>query len=130
MRRQQRPLRMNDVLLTGINRRFYSKNGTVAYRLTPFVFGAQYNTVEGFVPDLVHSIHVFPRKGKINYYFDLSTRYGFSNHHFNSFLRLGIKRKQHFLQPYFEVSGGKRVSQFNRDNPIQPLINTTYRCPG
>ena len=126
LNRRKRPIRFNDVMITGIQRNFYSKKGITTYQLTPLLFALQYNTVEGFVPNLTHTLLVNPKKGAHNYQFEINTRYGFSNKHFNAYGRLIVFPEQNYLGRSFEISGGKRVSQFNPENPIDPLMNTSY----
>ena len=54
-------------------------------------------------------------------------RYGFSNTHFNSYADFTISPTKHgYRNRYLKLSGGKRLSQFNQDNPIDPLTNAAY----
>jgi len=124
--KKQRPITVRRVLFAGIERHHYSPNGFFQYRFDPFILGAQYNTVEGFVTDIGQSFHYTPKQWKKELYLDVDTRYGFTNHHFNAFGLFGIRPKANFFNRYLEFSGGKRVSQFNHDNPIDPFSNTLY----
>ena len=126
MNRKQRKPGFNDIVYLGITRRNYSRNGLLTYRLTPLIYALQYNTVEGLAPNFTHSFQYSPWKGKKNFYVDINTRYGISNEHLNGYMTLGIRPKRSFINKYVEVSGGKRVSQFNNQNPIDPFMNTTY----
>lgn len=126
MNRNQRPITAGNVLFTGITRRRYSKSGIFTYKLTPLLYAAQYNTVEGLAPAFTHAMQFSPHNSKHIYYLDVHTRYGFSNEHFNASGTFIIKPKQNYLNKFLEVGGGKRVSQFNHDNPIDPFINTSY----
>lgn len=124
--KKQPPVTFKQLLNTGIQRHHFSKNGYLLYKLNPLIFAAQFNTVEGLAADIFQSINFTPRNGKKQFYFNADTRYGFSNHHFNAFGTLGIKPKRNYFNHYLQFSGGKRVSQFNRDNPIDPFTNTVY----
>lgn len=124
--KKQQPVTLGKLLFSGVQRHHYSQKGYFVYRFDPLVLGAQYNTVEGFAADLTQSFHFSPKAGKKEYYIDVDTRYGFTNHHFNAFGLFGIKPKKDFFNHYLEFSGGKRVSQFNHDNPIDPFTNTVY----
>jgi hypothetical protein len=124
--RKPPPITLKRVLLSGVERHHNSANGFFQYRFDPLLMGAQYNTVEGFVGEITQSFQFSPRSGKKRYYFNTDTRYGFTNHHFNAIGLFGIKPKKDFFQHYIEFSGGKRVSQFNHDNPIDPSTNTVY----
>ncbi len=84
----------------------------------------QYNSVEGL--NLSMRVRfVKEKKEKRLYEIPLSVRYGFSNTHFNSTIGLnwfGNKKKI----SRWEFEAGKNVFQFNDQNPISPLINTSY----
>ncbi len=124
--KKQQPITLGKLLFSGVQRHRYSQKGYFVYRFDPLILGAQYNTVEGFAADITQSFHFTPKKSKKGYYVDVDTRYGFTNHHFNTFGLFGIKPKKDFFNHYLEFSGGKRVSQFNHDNPIDPFTNTIY----
>jgi len=124
--KKQKPITLKGILFSGIERHRYSKSGFFQYRFDPLVLGAQYNTVEGFAADVSQSFHFTPREGKKEIYFDLDTRYGFTNHHFNAFGLFGLKPKKNYFNHYLEFSAGKRVSQFNNDDPIDAFTNTLY----
>jgi hypothetical protein len=61
-------------------------------------------------------------------------RYGFSNTHLNAWATLNFNRKKAVFdmnggsasRSSWSFSGGKRVSQFNPENPISPLFNEIY----
>jgi len=126
MNKRQRPITFSQAFLTGIVRRKHTTHGMFSYQLSPLLYSLTYNTVEGFAPNFVHSFNYYPKKGRYNYKFDVTTRYGFSNEHFNPSASFALASKRQPTAQYFEIGGGKRVSQFNRANPIDPLINTTY----
>src|ERR1700749_3740654 len=72
----------------------------------------------------------YSRTGPRNVYaLRLVSRYGFSNKHFNSFGELTITKRRRNVGTGLKVltiSGGKRVSQFNHDDPINPRTNSFY----
>ena len=88
----------------------------------------EYNTVEGLSVNLEQGFDIKPVKGKYTYSLDWYNRYGFSNTHFNSWGDITIKpQKDNFFQNrYLTLAGGKRISQFNHDDPIDPLTNEIY----
>ena len=67
-------------------------------------------------------------------------RYGFSNGHLNGWGTLDYHKRSNwrginntmsddaasFRENNFSLSGGRRISQFNKDNPISPLFNSIY----
>lgn len=122
--KKQKPVTLISLLFRGVSRHHYSKNGFFQYHLDPLLWGAQYNTVEGFNQSIAQSFQLAPKKSTKEFYLDLDTRYGFTNHHFNAFGIFGIRPQKNFFNHYIEFSGGKRVSQFNHENPIDPLGNT------
>jgi hypothetical protein len=123
---RQRPVTVKGLLTSGFQRHHFSKRASLFYKLDPLLLSAEYNTVEGFAADLGQSLQIVPTKGKKDFYVNLDTRYGFTNHHFNAYAAFGIKPKRNFMDHYLELSGGKRVSQFNHDDPIDPFTNTIY----
>ncbi|MCD2423600.1 DUF5686 and carboxypeptidase regulatory-like domain-containing protein [Niabella pedocola] len=107
--------------------RWYSKNHTLTYNLRGLLKGLEYNTVEGVALKADQTFHYAPVKGKYVYDLRWNLRYGFENHHFNSYGTFMVKPKElPYRNRYLSVSGGKRVSQFNPDEPINALTNTFY----
>ena len=127
LRKQRKPVELKKFFFGGVRRTFYSLSAFSTYRFSPLSSEIQYNTVEGLSIGISHSLDIRRRKGKLNYFLDHHTRFGFSNHHLNSYLTLTIKPKSdHYRNRHLLFSGGKRMSQFNPDNPIDPLTNSVY----
>ena len=124
--KKQQPVTLTRLLFSGIRRHHYSENSTFHYKLDPLVLGAQYNTVEGLAADVSQTLHFIPKKSKKEFYIDVDTRYGFTNKHFNASGLFGISPQKNYFNHYLEFSGGKRVSQFNHNDPIDPFTNTIY----
>lgn len=124
--KKQQPITRKQLLFSGIERHHYFKKGFFQYRLHPLIFSSNYNTVEGYNTDITQAFHFSPKTSKKEFYLNLDTRYGFSNHHFNAFGLFGIKPQKNYFNHYLQFSGGKRVSQFNHDNPVDPVTNTFY----
>jgi hypothetical protein len=84
----------------------------------------QYNTVEGAViqvsPELTKSLQ---HRSWHALYVNPNVRYGFSNGRFNAHLTTSYTWGKHSQQQVF-LSGGKRIFQFNNDQPITPRGNT------
>src|SRR5690606_6441098 len=101
------------------------------WHVKPLLPQLEYNTVEGLSVNVEQSFRINQRKGKYNYLFHLNSRYGFANTHFNSWGNLQISPKENtYRQRFLDISGGKRVSQFNKDNPINPVTNAAYTLLG
>ena len=131
LRKKQKPPKVQNFFIGGVNRNFYSPSSFTGYRLEPLLKELEYNTVEGLAISVEQSLTIRPRKGTNNFSLDWSTRYGISNAHLNSFLSLGIKPKgDNFRNRYLQLEGGKRLLQFNRENPIDAFTNSLYTLLG
>jgi hypothetical protein len=129
-KQRQKPIELKDLLfgMGGINRTIYSRKAFIDYHVDALVpMHVNFNTVEGLNLTLNQTLNISPRKGNLRYLLESNSRYGFSNRHFNSFAALTIKPKRgDYRNQYLTLSGGTRVQQINRDNPIKPLINTLF----
>lgn len=128
LRKKQKPISLKDLVWSGVNHNFYGKKRTVQYSMKPLIPQLEYNTVEGLAISAEQTFVIRPAKSKLEYHLNWDTRYGTSNSHLNSFGELKIQpRTRNLLQPdYFRIAGGKRLSQFNHDNPIDPLTNAIF----
>lgn len=106
---------------------WYGAKNTISYQLRGLAKGLEYNTVEGIAIKVNQGFSYRPKNGRYNADLTWRMRYGFSNHHFNSDGTLIIKDKdERFRNRYLSFAGGKRVSQFNNDEPIGALTNSFY----
>jgi len=127
LRKNQKPITLKGIVWTGTGRIFYSKKYSFSYRLQPLIRRLQYNTVEGVSIHLNQSLLISPKKWKTSIDIDWFSRYGISNAHLNSYADLTIRPKRtEFRMRNVKLSGGKRLSQFNHDNPIDEWTNTLY----
>ena len=94
----------------------------------PYIQGLQYNTVEGFNLKLKAEILKELSKER-SLLFEPLARYGFSNKHFNSSLRARFDYRPAKLA-YIELEGGRKVFQFNSNEPITEMVNTAYSLFG
>lgn len=126
LRKIKRPITIKGVFWSGQGRSFYGKKSTVGWRMKPLLPQLEYNTVEGVSVNLEQTFNLY-KKGRYSYSLDWNTRYGFSNSHLNSWANLMIRpRKLGYRDRYLIIGGGKRISQFNHDEPINPLTNAAY----
>ncbi|HET7899186.1 MAG TPA: DUF5686 family protein, partial [Flavisolibacter sp.] len=118
-------IRVFQFIKGGVVRNYYSATGVKVYRFEPLLTGLQFNTVEGVSLATRQSFSWRP-KGKQNAFtLGLNTRYGFSNSHLNVFGSFTVRpQTETYRNQYFTVSGGKRVLQFNRENPIDEFFNS------
>ncbi len=127
LRRNQKPVSVKGVTWSGQSHHWYSKNATLSWQMKPLLPQIEYNTVEGVSLNLEQTYTYSRLKSNYNFQLEWNTRYGFSNSHLNSWGHLTIKpKKYNYRNRYLKLSGGKRLSQFNQDNPIDPLTNAVY----
>jgi hypothetical protein len=137
-------------LLTGFKRSNYNPAGPLTYSLESLINNLQYNTVEGL------NIHIAGTLTKTFLSSDSSPdsspdsssnassrselsitphiRYGFHNTHLNAWATVALNKRvvesngeeTYSTRQNWTVSGGKRVSQFNGDNPISETMNGLY----
>jgi len=131
LRKTQKPITLKGLFWSGQGYNWYGKRTTLNWRLKPLITQVEYNTVEGVAASVEQSFTLNRAKAKYRYQLDWNTRYGFSNTHLNSYADLTIApTKQGYRNRYLKLSGGKRLSQFNQDNPIDPLTNAAYTLLG
>ena len=127
LRKNQKPVTVKGITWSGQNYNWYGKGSTLSWRLKPLIPQVEYNTVEGVSLNVEQTFNYSRVKSKYNYQLDWNTRYGFSNTHLNSYADLTINPKKYgYLNRYLKLSAGKRLSQFNQDNPIDRLTNAAY----
>ncbi len=118
------------IFLKGIKRSHYSKTNTISWGIDPLLTNAEYNPAEGAVVNLNGYINKFGNKSRSGISFRPSIRYGFNNTHLNPQASLTFyTREQDTLTTKLKrysvtLSGGKRVSQFNKESNFLPLSNT------
>ncbi|MBL7740167.1 MAG: carboxypeptidase-like regulatory domain-containing protein [Chitinophagaceae bacterium] len=126
LRKNQKPISLKDIVWSGAHHNFYGKKRIVSYSAKPLLTKLDYNTVEGLAVVVEQSLHFNRLKKKLNYTLDWNTRYGFSNTHLNSYADLTIRPKglySNIRNRYLKLSGGKRLSQFNHESPLDPFSN-------
>lgn len=134
MRRQQGSISLGKILWSGFRRSNFNPKNPWTFTWRPILKNTQYNTVEGVVVNLGGSFqHNYPGKRQ-SLIFEPTVRYGFSNTHLNASLRIGFNRSSFNWaedggttgRSNWSFEGGKRVSQFNKENPIRPILNSVY----
>lgn len=126
LRKAQKPITLKNLLFTGGRHYFYGNKTMVNYSIRPLVPILEYNTVEGLALVANQSLRFYGKKSKFSYFLDLKSRYGVSNEHFNTHADFTIRpRKTSFtINKYLRFSGGRRISQFNPESPVEPLGNS------
>ncbi len=118
-----------DIFWGGINRTHYTKEGSSQWSVSPLIKNLEYNLAEGVVVNLEGSYRKYIKKAKTNLSLQPNLRYGFSNKHLNGGLEVVLRTRDFEPQGKLKretwtFAGGRRVTQFNRESPITPLINT------
>ncbi len=134
LRKKQGRITVMNILFNGIKRSDYDPVKPKSISIQPLLPLIEYNTVEGLV---INGEFSFLKENKTtgnSIEFTPHIRYGFSNTHLNAWASLNFsKRKfatdlngEQLSRSAWTISGGKRISQFNPDNPIGPVMNELY----
>jgi len=128
LRKREGALKLYRVFLKGIDRMHYSQTFPYRYSIDPLLQKVEYNLAEGLVVNVNGHFNKKFEKINSNLSIDPTIRYGFSNTHLNAWTNITLKTKRFkngkMTREIWNLSGGKRVSQFNKDCPITPDINT------
>jgi hypothetical protein len=134
LRKRQGRISFGNIMWNGIRRNNFDPKHPFSYSIVPFLQGVEYNTVEGLALNLEGTFSWSLPEKKQRLSFTPHFRYGFSNGHFNAWGTL-VWAQRTFTwdetggsssRSAWSFSGGKRVSQFNKENPISPLMNSIY----
>jgi hypothetical protein len=133
-RRKQGRASVGNIFWNGINEANSDPRHPPRFKFDPILKGLEYNTAEGLAVNLqVSFIKTFPKQ-KQRWSFTPHIRYGFSNTEFNAWGTIALSKRTFQWnadggsadRSSWQFSGGKRVSQFNPENPISPLVNEIY----
>ena len=129
LKKQQGKLKPLKVFWNGINRTHYSTGNSYRWGINSLLQNVEYNTAEGIVMNaggyFEKSLHQTRHQLSIR----PNLRYGFNNKHFNSWIDISVRTRdldtdKRLRRHAWLFSGGRRVSQFNKESPITPLINS------
>lgn len=134
LRKKQSRITVMNVLWNGFTRSSFNPAHPFSYSVQPIARNLQYNTVEGLVLNLEATFNQSLADTMKQIRFTPHLRYGFSNAHLNAWGALSFIHRSFEWDPNggsasrsaLTFSGGKRVSQFNKENPISPLMNEVY----
>lgn len=129
LKKRQGPLKPLGIFWSGISRTHYSKKHFYNWGIQGVLKNLEYNPAEGIVMSVYGDYNSYWKKWKTKVNFEPSLRYGFSNTHLNSWatLTFSVNNQSTTKKPKkysLSFSGGKRVSEFNKDNSLWPLINS------
>ena len=136
MRKHQGRATPMKILWSGYSRSDYHPSHPFSYTWEPLLKNISYNTVEGVAMNAEMTLRKsFPAlKQQIS--FTPHLRYGFSNTHLNAWGTVVFNKRT--FDPGAEgeggsatrstwmFAGGKRINQFNKENPVTPLFNSVY----
>jgi hypothetical protein len=133
LRKKQKPITPLSFLWSGVKHNYYFRRDTslVTNQLAmrPLLTQLEYNTVEGLVLSVEPDLNLnLPRQQSLTIAPVL--RYGFSNTHLNAYTDIIFTQDARLRKRYgintWRLAGGKRISQFNKENPIDALTNEVY----
>jgi hypothetical protein len=118
------------IITSGIDRFHVQKKNILYWGIEPLLVDVEYNTVEGIAFNFSGYLTKLSRKTNNSITFLPVLRYGFHNQHFNPAATLTFNcqkldsAKGKTKNYYVAFSGGKRVSQFNKNGNYTPISNT------
>ena len=132
--RHQGHIKVLQVLESGFSRSDFNPAGAFRYSMQGLLPNLEYNTVEGVNLSVIGSLSRTLRPGGPVISFSPNIRYGFSNGHLNAWGMLEWSKRSVVMEgddlsstrQTWALSGGRRVSQFNPDNPISETLNGLY----
>lgn len=135
LKAHQQPIKLSQLLYSmgGAEHKFYFRRDTGIYShdfsMKSLLTQVEYNTVEGISLNVEPELDLdLPRSQQLRIIPRI--RYGFSNTHLNAYTFVSWRKEAklggRFGYNTWTVGGGKRVSQFNRDNPVSPIANIFY----
>lgn len=129
MKRRQGHLKPVQVLWTGVRRTHFDSTNSFRYSVEPLLKNLEYNTVEGIVINVHAGYNKYLRGWKTNLSFLPHIRYGMSNNHLNAYGDLVFRTRdlafdKKLRRETLRFSGGKRVSQFNKESALTPFTNS------
>ena len=129
LKKKQGPVTISQFLLNGINRVHYNKTNTYRWHLEPVIKSIQYTAVEGVVAEVEADYYKYLKKWKTNITVAPNFRYGFSNKKFYAWADVNFRTRDWSMdtklkRSSWNIAGGKRVAQYNKESEVTPMGNT------
>jgi Family of unknown function (DUF5686)/CarboxypepD_reg-like domain len=132
--KEQGPVTLGQVLLNGFHRSDFRQPRPLTWSMEGLLPTLEYNTVEGINIKLSGSVSRALPNGKGRLTFSPHIRYGFHDTRLNGWGDLSWSRRNFSWEgedaaasrQTWSLSGGKRISQFNPDDPISEWVNSLY----
>jgi hypothetical protein len=134
LRKKQGRITVMNILFNGIKRSDYDPEKPLTIYIDALVPRVEYNTVEGLVVNGEMTLLKEYKKTGNSITFTPHIRYGFSNTRLSLWGTLTFSNKtvmqdldgETYSRSSWAFSAGERVSQFNPENPIGPVMNEIY----
>ncbi|MEM9896833.1 MAG: DUF5686 and carboxypeptidase regulatory-like domain-containing protein [Bacteroidota bacterium] len=117
---ERNQLTAGNLFLSGYTR--FNSISNRYWNMPPLISIFQYNTVEGFVPEIAPTFWT-QENNRTKYWIRPSIRYGFSDERFKAKLESNY-RLLDTKDTRFQAGAGKYVFQFDEREPISPFINS------
>lgn len=129
LKKKQGPLKPQKIFLGGIRRTHYSLTNRYNWGIEGLIPNLEYNPAEGVVLNANGYISKFSKKLKSTVRVEPNLRYGFENTHLNAWLNVEITSRNtstdtKLKRQAISFSGGKRVTEFNKESSLNPLVNS------
>ncbi len=129
LNKKEGKLKAYNVFWKGLYRTRYTLKGNYRWGIESVIKNMEYNPAEGLVVNIFPYYSRYLKKLKTNFTFEPNIRYGFSNSHLNAWADIYFRTRdwetdKKLKRQSWTISGGKRVTQFNKENPITSLSNT------
>jgi uncharacterized protein DUF5686/carboxypeptidase-like protein len=124
----QGKLKLYNVVAQDIDRMHYGKTGKYNWGIHALIEGLEYNTVEGIALTVMPFFDKYLKRPHAALSIEPNFRYGFNNTHVNTWVNIDLRIKdpndRNVNRHIWKLSGGKRISQFNKSSPITPIVNS------
>jgi hypothetical protein len=129
LKKKQGRVKLYEAFWDGIDRTHYSVTNKYYWGVTSLIKNLEYNTAEGIVLNVGGYYEKYLKKSDQNLSIRPNIRYGFNNTHLNGRIDVTLRTRnldqnKAFKKEEWAFSGGKRVSQFNKESPVSALQNS------
>ncbi|MBC7889487.1 MAG: carboxypeptidase-like regulatory domain-containing protein [Ferruginibacter sp.] len=129
LKKKQGKLKPYQVFWSGINRTHYSNTNQYRWGIGSLIQKLEYNPAEGVALNASGFLEKVFKKTGHELLVRPNIRYGLNNMHLNAWVDIGLRTRdldtdERLRRHAWNISGGKRVTQFNKESPITPLINS------
>ena len=132
--KRQGPVKAGQLLIEGFDRSDFRQPRPLRYSMEGLLPNVSYNTVEGINLTVAGRISKRLPGGGGDLSFSPHFRYGFNDRLFNAWGELNLDRRVFNREgddvaasrQSWTLAGGRRVGQYNPDNPISEMVNALY----